>query len=207
MFKSFKVLSDDDIFTLLDFLDSISLIPKKYGSATRGPNRIYFQDKKTILIEFGRSTGWVCIMGKNFKLELSLAEKYNKPYLQKFTLTQTDSTTYENVYFLSLKLFSLLSACYGFVYRSSMEFISTTGRSIENCLGGFTFINLFGKPYLDLWGKETILNAPASIREEEGDIFVVSLSENLNIDVSDILELSRVLITHFGNDYFSLLSG
>lgn len=99
------------------------------------------------------------------------------------------------------KVFLWCNGVYGNVRHASNS-IYTPGLDYKTCLGGITWINLFGKPYVDMFGRDVILTAPCKVEEFADNCFILSTAEKPIRVNPDLLEVQERVKNHLGKDAF-----
>ncbi|KGK85835.1 hypothetical protein DP73_18060 [Desulfosporosinus sp. HMP52] len=201
-FKSFVSLGKDEITDLITHLELKDLVPIKYGLSATRPKFEYNSLSKSDVAEVCISQGRIAIKGKVFVIELSVSEYFAKPLLQTLKIEVSKKTDLTFITTLVNDLFAMLRACYAFVDLNYNGDTYTSGRSIEDCLGGFSWVNIFGKPYIDLWGRDKFLNAPAFEVRDYDDFITVMIQETPFHTSKEVQAKSSELKRYFGLDCF-----
>jgi hypothetical protein len=201
VFRSFVVLTRDEIVDLLCHLESMGFSPKKYGQSSARPKHEYNPQMREDVAELCYDVGYISVKGDRFTLQISARDGYRKPLLHSLDMKlpkRADSDMLANV---ATTLFRLSKSCYSYVTLRTHKARYTPGRSIENCLFGFSWLNLFGQPYIDMWGEEKVLSAPAIITQHD-DHIAIKLSASPLAPDHAIKEKSKELQLYFGEKYF-----
>ena len=99
------------------------------------------------------------------------------------------------------KLFVWSNGVYGNAHHSSNS-IYTPGLDYRTCLGGITWMNLFGKPYVKMFGRDVIETAPCKVEEFAENCFML-LTEKKPIRANpELLEIQERVKNHLGKDAF-----
>jgi hypothetical protein len=201
LFESFVTMNKDEIVDLLEYIESIDLLPLKYGFSSYRPKYEYNSERKMDVADLCYKEGSTSIKGKEFLIEFGVSETYAKPYLHTFKIKTSSKVNPQRLVDIGVKLCSILKACYGFAHLSNDYDWGTPGRSIEDCIFGFSWLNIFGKPYIDLWQKERILKAPAIISTCD-DFVIIMLSQTPFTEIEELRKKNDELKTYFGFKYF-----
>jgi hypothetical protein len=102
---------------------------------------------------------------------------------------------------LAKKLFIWSSGFYGNAHHSSNS-IYSSGLDYRTCLPGITWMNLFGKPYVKMFGRDVMETAPCVVEEFAENCFML-LTADKPIRVNpDLLKIQDKVKTHLGRDAF-----
>lgn len=112
----------------------------------------------------------------------------------------SDSDVNKLIY-IAKKLFIWCNGIYGYAHHESKS-IYTPGLDYKTCLGGITWINLFGKPYVDMFGRNIILTAPCKVEEFAENCFLLSTAEKPIRVNPELLEVQDNVENHLGKDAF-----
>ncbi len=100
---------------------------------------------------------------------------------------------------LAKKLFLWSNAVYGYACHSSNLPDSC---HFQECLGGITWMTLFGPPYVEMFGRDTILTAPCIVEEFAENRFILLTSEEPQEKNAQILKTQKKVKKHLGKDAF-----
>ena len=78
--------------------------------------------------------------------------------------------------------------------------VRAVGRDVRRHLPGVYWLNLFGRPYVDLIGRDTLLSAPGDVRELEGAVLLRPYGQPERW--RDALHVKARLREHLGEDVF-----
>jgi hypothetical protein len=201
LFDSFVVLTKDEIENLLWYLEDLGFKPTKYGQSSTRPKYEYNSQSKKDVSNLCYEIGYISVKGKDFVLEISAKETYRKPLKQLFEIAVTKKIDPDSMKEIAITMCKMLKAGYAYVSLRSHKIGYTPGRSIENCLFGFSWLNIFGQPYIDMWGEEVLLSAPADETQNK-DYIAIRLSESPLVPAQNIIEKNNELKSYFGEKYF-----
>lgn len=102
---------------------------------------------------------------------------------------------------LAKRLFVWCNGVYGYVRHESNS-VYTPGLDYKTCLGGITWLNLFGKPYVDMFGRDVILTAPCKVEEFAENCFMLSTAGKPGRVNLELLEVQEKVKSHLGEDAF-----
>jgi hypothetical protein len=102
---------------------------------------------------------------------------------------------------LAKKLFVWSNGVYGHACHSS-NIVSTPGHTFRTCLGHISWITLYGPPYVEMFGKEVVQNAPCYVEEFDKDRFILLTSDEPMEINSEMLEIQENVKKHLGEDDF-----
>ena len=109
----------------------------------------------------------------------------------------------KNLIALIKKIFIWANGVYGYGEHPSQGSIHyTPGLGYKTCLGGITWMAILGEPYVDLFGRETILSAPCTVEEFADNRFMLLTSEEPMEPTPEILERQAEVKKHLGEDAF-----
>lgn len=202
VFKSFVSLGTADLLRLFDSLEHSDIAPEYYYLVSRRKQAYQLSDRDSI-IERCIENGNFVLKSATSQLEIGVASHYARPYTQTLSIRVKQKTNIDQTTLTLASIFELLNACYAYSYVNNTVTGWTPGRDIENCLPHFSWLNFFGKPYIDEWGVRTIANAPAIVRFFKDDAFAsITLSEDSYMPFEEIMRKSVELEKYFGLDYF-----
>jgi hypothetical protein len=72
----------------------------------------------------------------------------------------------------------------------------------ETCIGGISWLTLFGAPYVEMFGKETLKTVPCIVEEFNEDQFLLLTSEEPIAATPELLALQERVRKHLGEDAF-----
>ncbi len=154
-----------------------SVINQKYGS-------ILFKGTSM----FGR-VGW------------NIPDNSNNISLKIATNFLTTNIGVQQFITLVKELFLLSNGVYGNAHHSSNS-IYSSGLDYRTCLPGITWMNLFGKPYVKLFGRDVIETAPCEVEEFAENCFLLLTADKPVIANPELLEIQEKLMNHLGKDAF-----
>jgi hypothetical protein len=102
---------------------------------------------------------------------------------------------------LTKKLFTWSNGVYGRAHHRSNS-IYTPGLDYKTCLGGITWMNLFGKPYVNMFGRDVIETAPCKVEEFAEDCFMLLTAKEPIRANPELLEIQERVKSHLGRDAF-----
>mgnify|MGYP000901113154 FL=1 len=102
---------------------------------------------------------------------------------------------------LSKELFIWCNGVYGYTNHHSNS-IYTPGLDYKTCLGGITWMTLFGKPYVRMFRKEVIESAPCKVEEFADNRFMLLTAEEPIMVNPALLEIQQRVKIHLGEDAF-----
>ena len=101
------------------------------------------------------------------------------------------------------RVFEWCDGDYGYAYHSSQGRVQyTPGISYRTCLGGITWMALFGPPYVEMFGREVLQSAPCVVEEFAENRFMLLTSEEPVEPTPEILERQAMVRKHLGEDAF-----
>jgi hypothetical protein len=101
------------------------------------------------------------------------------------------------------KLFIAINGFYGYCYHPSQRGVHyTPGLNYETCIGGITWMALFGPPYVDMFGIEVLKSTPCWVEEFAKDRFILLTSEEPMETTPEILERQELVKKHLGEEVF-----
>lgn len=104
---------------------------------------------------------------------------------------------------LAKKLFLWANSVYGYGAHPSQGGVHyTPGLSYMDCLGGITWLALFGPPYVEMFGRERLLSAPCYVEEFAKDRFLLMTSEEPREPDEELLALQERVKQHLGVEAF-----
>jgi hypothetical protein len=165
-----------------------SEIYKKFRGGIFGGGDVSFQGKKPRL--YYGCVNWE-FNGYN-NIFISISMKY------------IESTIGYNKFLELIKrLFIWCNGFYGYGKHPSQYSIhSTPGLDYETCIGGISWLTLFGAPYVELFGKETLKTVPCIAEEFNEDQFLLLTSEEPIEATPELLALQERVRKHLGEDAF-----
>jgi len=103
----------------------------------------------------------------------------------------------------SKQAFLWLNGVYGEGFHFTQIGVNyTPGYSFDKCIGGITWMTLFGLPYVSMFGKETIETAPCMVEEFAENCFMLLTSKEPREPDEEILERQQKVKLHLGEDAF-----
>jgi hypothetical protein len=109
----------------------------------------------------------------------------------------------EKVIKMAKEIFIWSNAVYGYGYHSSQRGIHyTPGISYRTCIGGITWMAIFGPPYVEMFGREVLQSAPCIVDEFSADRFMLLTSKEPREPDQEILDIQQKVQKHLGTDAF-----
>lgn len=102
---------------------------------------------------------------------------------------------------LAKKLFIWSNGVYGNAYHDSNS-IYSSGLDYKTCLPGIAWMNLFGKPYVDMFGRDVIETSPCKVEEFAENCFMLLTAEEPIRANPELLEIQERVKDHLGRDAF-----
>lgn len=102
---------------------------------------------------------------------------------------------------LAKRLFLWANGVYGNAHHSSNS-IGSSGLDYRTCLPGITWMNLFGKPYVKMFGRSVIETAPCNVEEFAEDCFMLLTAEEPIMANPELLEKQERVKNHLGREAF-----
>lgn len=100
---------------------------------------------------------------------------------------------------LAKRLFLWLNGVYGYSCFGIDILSGIQVFDFKKCLGGISWMTLFGPPYVEMFGKEVIQTAPCMVEEFEENRFLLLTSDE---PVEINLEIQEKIKKHLGEDAF-----
>lgn len=101
------------------------------------------------------------------------------------------------------QLFIWLNGYWGYSYHPSQSWVHYhSGINHEVCLGGITWLTLFGLPYVEMFGKEKLMSVPCRVEEFADNKFLLLTSDEPMEEMPDLLRLQESVRKHLGEDAF-----
>jgi hypothetical protein len=204
-FKTFKRLGDrKKCEDLIKVFSNNNLIPLRYDTSER-TKYIYRENEFCdfwVNMEIERGYGIPFIRGQGFMASFSWGGA--KPYFGWFSISTKVLSTPNLIRNFTIDIFEWAEACYSYAsFEEYKKKLSTPGMNIMNCLGDITWANLFGKPYVDMWGEEKVINAPAwkTERLKNGGVILVT-TESPFIEKKIAEKYEEKLKEYLGKTYF-----
>ena len=201
-FDPFIDLNAEGIVDICKYLEIIGLMPLKYGFSSTRPKYLYDNTRRDDVVKLCLDEGLTSIKGNDYIVEVAVSEQYIKPYIQSLKLRLSKRTDADYLIGLGVDLFRLFKSCQANAYFNWNSDSFMSGRSIEDCYPGFSWLNILGKPYIDMWGRDKIKEAPVHRVNEYDDIIVLIISEDPSLDSVSVKAKSNDLKEYFGHEYF-----
>lgn len=99
------------------------------------------------------------------------------------------------------KVFIWCNGVYGYTTHD-LSSIYSPGLDYKTCLGGITWMNLFGKPYVKMFGREVIETAPCKVEEFAEDCFMLLTAEEPIRANPELLQIQEKVKNHLGKGAF-----
>lgn len=203
--KTFKRLGDKQkCKALIDLLFRNNLVPLKYD--TSEGTRFKFEEdafiKFWVDMEEKRGFGIPFIKGEGYNASFSWGGA--KPYFAWFTISLGVLSTTDSILNFTKNIFEWSESCYGYAtFDDYSKKLYTPGMNIMDCLGDITWANFFGKPYVDMWGEEKLINAPTWRTERLNDGgFLLVTTESPLVEQKIAEKYEEKLKKHLGSNYF-----
>ena len=101
------------------------------------------------------------------------------------------------------QLFIWLNGFYGYgVHPSQSRVHYTPGIDFEICLGGIAWLALFGTPYVEMFGRETIQSVPCRVEEFSENKFLLLTSDEPIVETPELLQIQNAVKKRLGEDAF-----
>lgn len=198
--------SEEKCRSFLKVLAKNGYVPLKYGSSERGgyafDNENDFLSFWTGLEKGNHGIGILVVKGKG--LYISVKWGGAKPYCTWINLTIKKNEDWIKLLHFAKDIFQWSGAVYGYTkLTKERNELATPGCNIIDCLGGITWANFFGKPYVDMWGEEKLLNAPTwkTERLDDGGFLLIT-TESPIIDPVVAAEAEAKLRAYLGEEHF-----
>lgn len=214
----FRLPNDDDISELLGIMKGVSewLSPEKIGAYGanyksidgNSPKEVWFQSKRYYEKFRGISGGGsIDFKGKKPR---SLYGSVHWDHFGFNSIAIYISMKYIQIYigypkFLELakQLFIWFNGFWGYSHHPSQLWIHChSGINHESCLGGITWLTLFGLPYEEMFGKEKLMSVPCRVEEFVDNKFMLLTSNEPIEETLDLLRLQESVRKHLGEDAF-----
>ena len=99
------------------------------------------------------------------------------------------------------KLFIWSNGYYGHAYHGSKPIFSS-GLGCRTCLPGISWLNLFGKPYVKMFGANVIESTPCYVEEFADNSYMLLTSEEPSRVTPELLEKHELVKNHLGKEAF-----
>jgi len=182
-----------------------------FGSSEQAKNAYTKEDLKSFWVEMEtkRGFGIPFLKGKGFYVSIGWGGAM--PYSTGISIKTKKPILAKNLISLGKELFLWAEGCHGYIrldepyvqrYKPYTPRMYTPGQSIVNCLSDITWANFFGKPYVDMWGIDKLLNAPSyDVQNFAEDNFLLLTTESPEPD-ENITTNQLKLKEYLGLDYF-----
>ena len=90
---------------------------------------------------------------------------------------------------------------YGHAYHGSIPIFSS-GIDCKTCLPGISWLNIFGKPYVNMFGVHVIESAPCYVEKFAENSYLLLASEEPSRGTPEILEKHELIKNHLGKEAF-----
>ncbi len=122
-------------------------------------------------------------------------------YISPIVLTSNENV--QQLIDLSKKFFSWSNGVYGYgAHFSQLNIHYIPGINYKTCLGGITWLSLFGEPYVEMFGRDALRTAPCSVEEFAENCFLLLTSDMPMIPTDEILKRQQMVREHLGSDAF-----
>lgn len=102
---------------------------------------------------------------------------------------------------MSKKMFIWANGVYGYACHDTNT-IYTPGLTHRTCIGGITWMTLFGPPYVKMFGKEVIQTVPCIAKEFAEDHFMILTSDKPIAQYPELAKIEDEVKKHLGEDAF-----
>jgi hypothetical protein len=99
------------------------------------------------------------------------------------------------------KLFVWSNGFYGHAYHGSKPIFSS-GLDYKTCLPGISWLNLFGKPYVNMFGADVIESAPCYVEKFAESSYILLTSKEPRTVTPDLLYRHELVKDHLGKEAF-----
>ncbi len=162
---------------IIELLDKYNLGPWKYDTGERTK---YTYQREEFLefwtgMEKKHGVGMPFIKGKNFYFDIAWGSAI--PYTSFAVIKLNLFESIDSLIEFAKAFFIWKEACYGYVcLGNELGKMYTPGLSMLDCLPGITWINIFGKPYVEMFKEENLLISPAykSYKLEDGSYIIIT---------------------------------
>ena len=201
-----------------DFLSKVEehfgekALPKKFGLYE--PTEKSFLDERPMFVKF-----WQDGMHWNYNFPKRQGSVSSENKLRTthsvieydFKVKKKQEESYRQFLFYFAKRYSADWIYYCFLHDDYIDpadnkLFSSSTVHLETWLAGIPWMGIFGKPYVDLFGKETILSMPVFKTEEiTSDMIFFQLTETLQDAINDyeaFSDLRSKVKEHLGKDAF-----
>jgi hypothetical protein len=203
-----EVKSAKEFFQILQEAGE-SFVPTKLGLGEPLRTPYSIENAKKIWVKSGENRPYGGILFKGPSL-FGSSDWNNRDNSNSFSLTisskivMADEGIKRFITFVK-KLFIWCNGIYGYTTHDLSSMYSP-GLDYKTCLGGITWMNLFGKPYVKMFGREVIKTAPCMVEEFAEDCFMLLTAETPIRANSKLLEIQERVKDHLGRDAFCRLN-
>jgi hypothetical protein len=107
----------------------------------------------------------------------------------------------EHLVALAKQLFIWANGVYGYGCHIS-QIHYTPGLNYRICLGGLSWMALFGDPYVKMFGKDVILTAPCKVEEFAENRFMLLTSDEPIDETPELIAVQEKVKKHLGEEVF-----
>lgn len=190
---------------LIDVLTRHNMQPLKYGTSERPRKQFCTEDFVAFWVDMEKRQGLGIPFIKGNDFHVSISWGGAKPYHAFIIVSNKIFPDINELIRFTKDFYYWNDACYGYakLYKKYSKDMSTPGLSLRDCLGGITWANLFGKPYVDMWGIEKLLKAPTwrTERLDDGGFLLIT-TESPTTDRETAEEAEEKLKLYLGEKYF-----
>lgn len=219
--SSTKDFQDEKIVSnILEVINKSPFIPDIYGfneplkfkydiKDITGPTRVWMHEEvNKKLSKYNRAAGSLMLESKNEQrgfFHFSWDKINGSP---RFNFTNfivgvdylRENDNYKEFIELYKKLVSIAEPVYGFITNNSLP-NSRAPYNLKIRLPEIRWMNFYGKPYVEMFGKEKLLSTPCYKAEVIiEDIIAIQATEDLFVDISE--EVKGNIKIHLGEDAF-----
>lgn len=217
--RGFRLLSNEDnILELMKIMNGVSewLSIQKIGSYMEkyrlvddnAPKEVWLQSKRDYK-KFRGISGGGLVGFKGIKPSLLNGNIYwdhygfndiviyiSMKYIQRYI-------GYPKFLKLVRQLFAWLNGFWGYSHHPSQSWVHYhPGINHEVCLGGITWLTLFGLPYEEMFGKEKLMSVPCRVEEFADNKFMLLTSDEPIEEMLDLLRLQESIRKYLGAEAF-----
>lgn len=208
------------VLNILEKINNSPFVPDVYGFSeplkykydigdTLGPARIWMhEDVNKKLSKYNQAAGSLMLQAKNEEkgvFDFNWSKIENKPEFNYASFIVgidylTEDENYKEFTKLCKKMILEIEPIYGFITNYNL-FNSRAPYNIKIRLPEIRWMNFYGKPYVEMFGKEKLLSAPCYKAEViTEDIISIQATEDLFKDIPD--EVKSDIKMHLGEDAF-----
>lgn len=189
---------------LIKLMNKYGIVPLKYDKSEK--TKYNFEANAFfnfwMMMEKKHGLGIPFIKGKGFYTSINWGGAM--PNQAWFTIDSKIFMDEQAILNFTKDFFNWGEAAYGYATLDERtKKMYTPGNNIEDCLGNIAWANFFSKPYVDMWGEEKLLNAPAWKKEKlENGGFMFLASKSIFTDSEEAEKNENCLKEYLGEKYF-----